>query len=163
VKLYSEMGVGTTVKIYLPRYRGADSAEIGASAGADMPLGDDKEIVLVVEDDTAVRAVSVSVLQELGYTVVEANGPKQALQCLDARADIGLLFTDIVMPEMNGRQLVEKAREKRPDLRVLYTTGYTRNAVVHNGAVDAGTPFISKPFTVDQLAAKIREALDAAD
>jgi signal transduction histidine kinase/ActR/RegA family two-component response regulator len=163
VKLYSERGVGTTVKIYLPRHRGADSAEIGASTAAAMPLGDDKEIVLVVEDDSAVRAVSVSVLRELGYTVVEASSPKQALQCLDAREDIGLLFTDIVMPEMNGRQLVEKALEKRPDLRVLYTTGYTRNAVVHNGAVDAGTPFISKPFTVDQLAAKIREALDAAD
>jgi signal transduction histidine kinase len=162
VKIYSEVGVGTTVKIYLPRYIGAARSDAPIDAAAKAPLGKIEELVLVVEDDPAVRAVSANAVRELGYGVLEASGSNEALQILDERRDIALLFTDVVMPEMNGRQLVEKALATRPELKVLYTTGYTRNAIVHNGAVDPNTPFLSKPFNIDQLANKLREVIESA-
>jgi signal transduction histidine kinase/ActR/RegA family two-component response regulator len=162
VKIYSEIGVGSTVKIYLPRYTGPARPDLPVDAPAKTPLGHAEELVLVVEDDPAVRAVSVNALRELGYAVIEASGPTEALQIIDGGEDVLLLFTDVVMPEMNGRQLVEKALAIRPGLKVLYTTGYTRNAIVHNGAVDPDAPFLSKPFTIDHLANKVREVLDKA-
>jgi CheY-like chemotaxis protein len=159
VKIYSEQGRGTTVKIYLPRYVGAD-APVTTAARAAPVSGRLDEIILVVEDDDAVRAMSTSLLRELGYTVIEAANPAEALARLESHPGVSLLFTDIVMPQMTGRELADKARETRPALKVLYTTGYTRNAVVHNGVLDPGTPFLPKPFTLDDLAAKVRETLD---
>src|SRR5690606_29202986 len=97
---------------------------------------------------------------ELGYGVVHARDAAQALEILAAQPRVDLLFTDIVMPGMDGRRLADRARESRPGLKVLYTTGYTRNAVVHNGVLDPGVRFLPKPFTLDQLAATIRAALD---
>ena len=117
-------------------------------------------MILVVEDEPSVRQFSVDALTELGYNVIEADGAHAALRLLDAHPEILLLFTDIVMPDINGRILADEALRRRPDLKVLYTTGYTRNAVVHNGVVDPGVELLGKPFTVEQLATKIRAVLE---
>ena len=163
VKIYSEPGHGTTVKIYLPRLsKDAISAEAPA-AQQRLERGAEEEIILVVEDEERVRHMSVDVLRELGYTVVQAEGGPHALEVLAVQPKISLLFTDVVMPGMNGRRLAELAREQRPDLKVLFTTGYTRNAVVHNGVLDSDVAFLAKPFTVEQLARKVREILGRAE
>jgi signal transduction histidine kinase len=162
VNIYSEPGVGTTVKLYLPRYYGEDrAAEVQRREAGPLPLAKGDEIILVVEDEDRVRHLSVDTLRELGYTVVQASDAVQALAVLSLQPRVDLLFTDIVMPDMNGRLLADKARETRPDLRVLYTTGYSRNAIVHNGVLDPGVNFLAKPFTIEQLAVKVREVLDA--
>jgi PAS domain S-box-containing protein len=160
LKLYSEIGHGTAVKIYLPRYYGTEQvADVGAVIRQPERRGMRSEVILVVEDEDRIREVTTEALRELGYTVLNAASAKQALQILESRPEIGLLFTDIVMPDMNGRRLAEAAVKLRPALKVLYTTGYTRNAVVHNGVLDPNVDFIAKPFTVDQLGQKIREVL----
>ena len=159
VKIYSEPGHGTTVKVYLPRLLKGEPAPALAAA-TDLPRGHEKEIILLVEDDERVRHMSVDALRELGYTVVQASGAAQALQALAVQPKISLLFTDVVMPDVNGKRLAEMALQRRPGLKVLFTTGYTRNAVVHNGVLDPGVAFLPKPFTVEQLARKVREVLD---
>ncbi len=160
-KIYSELGVGTTVKLYLPRYYGEDRTVDATPRGvADTPVARADEIVLVVEDDDRVRHLSVDTLRELGYTVVQASDAAQALAVLSLQPRVDLLFTDIVMPDMNGRLLADRAVAQRPGLKVLYTTGYSRNAIVHNGVLDPGVNFLAKPFTVEQLALKVREVLD---
>ncbi len=159
VKIYSEPGEGTTVKIYLKRHFG-DEPELRAASAATDPEKRPTETVLVVEDDPRVRAGSVDALRELGYAVVQAGDAAGALRKLEEHPRIALLFTDIVMPVMNGRKLAEEALVRRPGLKVLFTTGFTKNAVVHNGVLDPGVNFLAKPFTIDQLAAKIREVLD---
>jgi signal transduction histidine kinase/CheY-like chemotaxis protein len=161
VKIYSEAGVGTTVKLYLPRHFGAADAQDAAAASDEMPRANADEIVMVVEDEERVRHLSVDSLRELGYVVIHAPGPLEALEMLAANPRIDLLFTDIVMPEMDGRRLAEKVLAARPGIKVLYTTGYTRNAIVHNGVLDHDVSFIAKPFTIAQLAAKVRQVLDA--
>ena len=163
VKLYSEAGVGTTVKLYLPRYIGSGEPESATQGGGALATGERGEVVMVVEDDERVRNYSADALRELGYGVVVAEGPNQALALLDAGQQCDVLFTDIVMPDMNGRQLADLALKKLPKLQVLFTTGYTRNAVVHNGVLDAGTAFLQKPFTIEQLADKMRQVLDGFD
>jgi PAS domain S-box-containing protein len=161
VKIYSEPGAGTTIKIYLPRQAAGQQDFDADSVATPMPRGEQCERVLVVEDEPAVRELSVEVLSELGYHVLEAEGAAAALRLIDAHPDIDLLFTDIVMPETNGRLLAEEACRRRPGLKVLFTTGYTRDAVVHNGVLDAGVDLIGKPFTIEELAAKVRTVLDA--
>jgi PAS domain S-box-containing protein len=163
VKIYSEMGQGTTVKIYLPRLVGAFAQDAPDTADHELPLGDAREVVLVVEDEPAVRQFTIEALNELGYQVLEADGAKAALQLLDAHPEIVLLFTDVVMPDVNGAKLADEARRRRPGLKVLFTTGYTRNAVVHNGVLDAGVEMIGKPFTLDALAVKLRLVLETPD
>jgi PAS domain S-box-containing protein len=160
LKLYSEIGNGTAVKIYLPRYYGTEQL-VDAAPVIRQPerRGMRSEAILVVEDEDRIREVTTEALRELGYTVFYAASAKQALQILESRPEIALLFTDIVMPEMNGRRLAEAALKLRPDLKVLYTTGYTRNAALHNGVLDPGVNFLAKPFTVDQLGQKIRQVL----
>jgi signal transduction histidine kinase/CheY-like chemotaxis protein len=160
VKIYSELGVGTSVKIYLPRLYGEAAATEQAKRLATVHRGLRSEIILVVEDEERVRALSVEALRELGYGVLEASGPRQALRMLDEGQQVTLLFTDVVMPDMSGRQLADRARGKRPNLKVLYTTGYTRNAIVHNGMLDPGTNLLTKPFSIEELAGKIRKILD---
>ncbi len=161
VKIYSEPGEGTTIKIYLPRFHGEEESPIGEAAkpSLDLPQGNPRQIILVVEDEEALRLISVDGLRELGYTVRHADGGAAALRVLDSQPDVALLFTDIVMPDMNGRRLADEAQRRRPGLKVLFTTGFTRNAVVHNGMLDPGTNFLPKPFTLQQLAAKVREVL----
>ena len=163
VKIYSEIGRGTTVKVYLPRQLGAASTTLADEAEkAALPLGTPDTIVLVVEDEEPVRHMTVDALRELGYTVVQASDGKEALQHLQLQPRVDVMFTDIVMPDMTGRELVDQARKSRPDLKVLYTTGYTRNAIVHNGVLDRDVAFLPKPFTLEQLAAKIRDVLAQA-
>ncbi|MCX5495312.1 response regulator [Kaistia dalseonensis] len=115
----------------------------------------------MVEDEPAVRRLSVDTLRDLGYTVLHADRTAGALDLIAQHPEIKLLFTDIVMPEMNGRQLAERAQAMRPGLKVLYMTGYTRNAVVHNGLLDPGVRLLGKPFSIDQLATSVRDALDS--
>jgi PAS domain S-box-containing protein len=159
VKIYSESGQGTSIKIYLPRFYGAEDV-IADDAKIAAPKSEGQgQLILVVEDEDSVRVLTTDSLRELGYNVVEASSAAAALRTLDANPEIALLFTDIVMPDMNGRKLADEAVKRRPGLRVLYTTGFTRNAVVHNGVLDPGVNFLPKPFTLQQLGEKIREVL----
>jgi signal transduction histidine kinase len=161
--IYSEVGEGTSVKIYLPRHHGeADVAEKpGGSADGVKSLG--AETILVVEDDEALRLYTVEILSDLGYSVMAAANGAAALELIGRGHDIDLLFTDIVMPGgMNGRQLAEEAIKKRPNLKVLYTTGYTANAIIHHGRLDANVELISKPYTYEALGRKVRAVLDTA-
>ncbi|HEX3983842.1 MAG TPA: response regulator, partial [Acidisoma sp.] len=160
IKIYSEVGEGTSVKVYLPRHQGAGAAGEIDGVPRPMPMGDAGTRILLVDDETAVRQVTAEGLRELGYTVIEAADGAQALALLDLNPAVTLLLTDVMMPEMNGRQLADEARRRRPDLKVLYATGYTRNAVVHNGIIDPGVQLLPKPFTLAQLAAKLQEVLD---
>jgi PAS domain S-box-containing protein len=160
IRIYSEPGQGTSVKIYLPRHIGEAGENMIESSRSTLPTGEDQELILVVDDEDLVRQMSVAALTELGYHVLEANAAQAALALLAERADIDLLFTDIVMPDMDGRRLVDAARETRPDLPVIYTTGYTRNAVVHNGVLDPDVELIGKPFTLEELALRVRAVLD---
>jgi signal transduction histidine kinase len=159
IKVYSEPGAGTTVKIYLPRLIG-DAEEIRRTIAGPIQTGDRSEIILLVEDDSLMRRLTADALHELGYTVFDADSAANALATLDRVADVRLLFTDVVMPDINGRKLADEAVRRRPGLKVIFTTGYTANAVVHGGVLDKGVHFISKPFTLDQLAAKVRAVLD---
>jgi len=162
IKIYSEEGVGTTVKLYLSRWFGAEGEDAARAAPrTEIPRANGDEIVLVVEDEQRVRHLTVDTLRELGYTVVQANDGEQALEQLRVQPRIDLLFTDIVMPGINGRELADRARELRPGLRVLFTTGYTRNAVVHNGMLDPGVALLGKPFNMRELAVRVRGILDA--
>jgi signal transduction histidine kinase/CheY-like chemotaxis protein len=161
IKIYSEVGHGTAVKLYFPRHLGAGLIESSNEIVREMPSGTAEEIILVVEDEAAVRRMSVEALRDLGYTVIHASDGHQALERIKNSPGISLLFTDIMMPGMTGRQLADKAQELRPDMRILYTTGYTRNAIVHNGMVDYGISFLPKPFSLQSLARKAREVLDA--
>jgi signal transduction histidine kinase len=160
VKIYSEIGHGTTIKLYLPRYAGEELKLDTVANESDVPLGRADEVILVVEDEARVRHMSVDALRELGYSVVQASDGDHALKQLALLPRVDLLFTDIMMPSMTGRQLADQATTERPDLKVLYTTGYTRNAIVHNGIVDYGVSFLAKPFSIEALARKVRELLD---
>jgi CheY-like chemotaxis protein len=160
VKIYSEPGDGTTLRVYLPRLMAEAVAEEEIAAGT-MPSGDGSEIVLLVEDDEAVRELSATMLRELNYAVIQASDGQKALQILEIVPNVRLLFTDVGLPGgMNGRQLAEAALRLRPGLRVLFTTGYAQNAIVHHGRLDPGIDLISKPFTAAALANKMRELLD---
>jgi PAS domain S-box-containing protein len=158
VRIYSEVGEGTTVKLYLPRYTGP--VEQLHAVPETLVGGDSDETVLVVEDEPSVRQLSVSLFQELGYAVLEAPDGPTALDILARTARVDLLFTDVGLPKMNGRELAEAARVQRPDLKVLFTTGYARNAIVHHGRLDRGVDLLGKPFTFAQLAEKVRLILD---
>jgi CheY-like chemotaxis protein len=162
VHIASLAGEGTVVRIYLPRLLVSSTS----SAGAVVPDSDRRggdETILVCEDDDGVRANSVESLRELGYDVLEAPDAQQALDVLDARCGkVDLLFTDVILPGgMMGSDLATKARERCPNLRVLFTTGYARDAIVHHGRLDMGVELLTKPFAFDDLAAKVREMLDA--
>jgi len=159
IKIYSEIGQGTTVKLYLPRTRkpqeGIGPVNTGAIEGGC-------ERILVVEDDEAVRSAVVDMLGELGYTVLKAENAEQALAILSSGAAIDLLFTDVVMPgPISTREMARRAQELHPQMRILYTSGYTQNAIVHNGKLDDDVLLLSKPYRRDDLARKIRGLLNA--
>ena len=158
--IYSEEGRGTTVRLHLPRAHGDAASLAEQLADTVLPTASAEEIILVVEDDDHVRRMSVAALRELGYIVDEAESGSIALELLKNRPQISLLFTDVVMPEIDGRRLADAARKSRPELKVLYTTGYTRNAIVHDGTLDPDVDLLVKPFSVDQLARKVRTVLD---
>ena len=161
VKIYSEIGSGTTAKLYLPRFHGPEEPAIEMKQHRALQIGRPEEVVLVVEDEEQVRHLSVEALRELGYTVLQAPNAVTALRVLDEQAGVTLLFTDIVMPDINGRKLADDALRRKPGLKVLYTTGYTNNAIIHNGVLDPGVHLITKPFTLEQLATKVRDVLEA--
>ena len=158
VNIYSEAGHGTTVKIYLPRVKGALPEQQVPNPAPATAYG--KETVLVVEDDADVRAFIAGALEELRYTVLQASDAVSALQILDRVDRIDLLLTDVILPGPNGRELAGAAVQKRPGLKVLFMTGYSRNAIVHQGRLDEGVQLIQKPLTQASLAAKIRDVLD---
>ncbi|HUK00003.1 MAG TPA: PAS domain S-box protein [Stellaceae bacterium] len=161
VKIYSEPGEGTTVKLYLPRLATAPGQGESAEIGPVAPMARRGETILVVEDDDDVRAHSVDILRELGYRVIAAPDGPSALRILESEPEIRLIFTDIGLPGgLNGRHLAEEARRRYPALRVLYTTAYARNAILHQGRLEPGVDVVLKPFTYAALAAKIREVLD---
>jgi signal transduction histidine kinase/ActR/RegA family two-component response regulator len=166
IRIYSEVGEGTTVKIYLPRH--VDSADIAANPRGEianarpMPLAQAGETILLVEDDAPIRDYASGVLEELGYEVVAVADADSALRALGGMARVDLLFTDVILGAgNNGRQLADRVQELRPALPVLFTTGYTRNAIVHHGRLDAGVQLLNKPYTQRDLAEKIRQAIDA--
>jgi CheY-like chemotaxis protein len=156
ITLYSEPGVGTTVKMYLPRSAHA----VGLAAELETRLSGGNELILLVEDDELVRTYSADQLRSLGYRVLTAENGHEALAILGAQDDIDLLFTDIVMPGgMNGRELADAARTLHPGLKVLYTSGYTENAIVHHGRLDPGVQLLSKPYGRQEISRRIREVL----
>jgi CheY-like chemotaxis protein len=158
VKIYSEPGQGTTVKIYLPR----DLAEAQIEeppARPDFYIIADGETVLVVEDDEDVRQYICAALAAMGYRVLEAGDAKAALGVLGQHPEVILLLTDVGLPGMNGSRLAREARSRLPSLKILYTTGYARNAIVHHGLLDADVQLLPKPFTANALGRKIRDVL----
>ncbi|KNH29638.1 histidine kinase [Pseudomonas syringae] len=158
VSIHSEVGKGTTVSLFLPRFSG----ELVQNTRIDTqlaPYARDGETVLIVEDDPAVRVLVSAVLSELGYAFVEAGDADSAVPILDSGQRIDLLISDVGLPGMNGRQLAEIGRQYRPDLKVLFITGYAEHAAVRGGFLDPGMQMITKPFTFDLLTAKVREMI----
>jgi signal transduction histidine kinase/ActR/RegA family two-component response regulator len=158
VSIYSEVGTGTTIKLYLPRLLVQSEGAVARSYSSPHRIGS-KELILVVEDDDKVRELTVQLLRELNYATIDAECGQTALRLLDGHPDVKVLLTDVVMPDMNGRKLAEEALKRRPELRILYTTGYTRNAIVHNGVLDPDVQLLAKPFTIESLAQKLDEIL----
>jgi CheY-like chemotaxis protein len=159
IQIYSERDVGTTVKIYLPRLHGVLEPARPSTIAQRVDGG--SETILVVEDHDDLRAYSAGVLRELGYQVLEAGNGRAALDLLQSNNDVALLFTDVVMPAgLDGRQLADEAARRRPGIKILFTTGYTRNAIVRDDRLDPGVNLISKPFTFHELASKVRLLLD---
>lgn len=160
IRIYSEIGIGTTIKLFLPRAEGKVERDDEIAHAPGLLIGD--ETVLIVEDHSDLRDYAAGVLRELGYTVLEADCAQQALERLKTAGVVHLLFTDVVLPEgMDGRQLATEAVRLRPDLKVLFTTGYSRNAIVHHGRLDAGVQLLSKPFSFQLLSEKVRRVLDS--
>ena len=159
IKIYSEEGHGTTIKIYLPRATGVDEAAGELPASSTIEGG--HEIVLVVEDDALVRKYVIAQIESLGYATLEACNATEALNMIDSAPTIDLLFTDVIMPgPMNGRQLADEALQRRPSLKTLYTSGFTENAIVHHGRLDSGVLLLAKPYRKSDLARMMRMALD---
>jgi signal transduction histidine kinase/DNA-binding response OmpR family regulator len=157
IKIYSEPGQGTTVRIYLPRVRAAEDVLTEVDSG---PVTGGSETVLVVEDDEEVRATVIDLLADLGYRVLRAKDAQSALAIVESGVPIDLLFTDVVMPgSLRSPELARKARERLPDIAVLFTSGYTDNAIVHGGRLDEGIELLSKPYTREALARKVRHVL----
>jgi CheY-like chemotaxis protein len=155
----SEPGKGTTFKIYLPRFV-AETAQVASEEAADKPPTG-TETILLVEDDEAILNLGKIILENLGYTVLATPTPVQAIHLAeDHPGDIHLLITDVVMPEMNGRELAEKLSAIRPNLKCLYMSGYTADVIANRGILDEGLNFIQKPFLSDDFAVKVRQVLD---
>jgi CheY-like chemotaxis protein len=159
LKIYSEDGHGTTIRLYLPQATGQSQPIVEQRAAATAPANGNARI-LVVEDDRLVRDYVVAQLGALGYTVAAAAGAAEALAMLEGGVAADLLFTDVIMPgPMSGRHLADRARERRPDLKVLFTSGYTEHAIVQHGRLDAGVLLLAKPYRKSDLARMIRVAL----
>jgi len=160
IQIYSEVGHGTSVKIFLPR-ADADATTVVKSARAPAALATGAESILVVEDDPYVRTFAVQQLRRLGYKVTEASDGPSALHEISRSGAPDLLFTDVIMPGgMTGRQLAERVGQVASGTKVLYTSGYTENSIVHHGRLDPGVHLLQKPYKSDKLAKKVREVLD---
>jgi CheY-like chemotaxis protein len=162
IKIYSEAGVGTTVKLYLPR-DSTGTAPAAAAAENRIPRDNSRFKVLIVEDNPGVRSFAVSAARELGYVAIEADSAAVALERVRETPDLSVLLTDVVMPGMNGRQLADSVLDLRPGLPVIFMTGYTRNAIVHNGTLDRGVRLLTKPFTIVDLERELSQACKEED
>ena len=160
VRIYSEVSKGTTMRIFLPRHAGEEDAESLPAQLTEAPRAQAGETVLIVDDDEAVRMLVTEVLQELGYGAIEAADGTSGLNVLQSNARIDLLITDVGLPGgINGRQIADAARVRRPGLKVLFITGYAENAVVRNGYLEAGMQIMIKPFTMEALATRIQDVI----
>lgn len=160
VSIKSEVGLGTTVQLFLPRFQGLKE-EVEPTLQSSALYAENGETVLIVEDDPAVRALVSEVLNELGYAFIEAGQATDAVPILESAQRIDLLISDVGLPGMNGRQLAEIARQLRPELKVLFITGYAEHAAVRAGFLDTGMELITKPFAFDHLTSKVREMIEA--
>lgn len=160
VSISSEVGQGTTVQLFLPRFQGLQNDD-EQSFQSHAIHAEDGETVLIVEDDSAVRALVSEVLSELGYAFIEASDAPGAVPILESGQRIDLLISDVGLPGMNGRQLAEIARQLRPELKVLFITGYAEHAAVRAGFLETGMQLITKPFAFDHLTSKVREMIEA--
>jgi CheY-like chemotaxis protein len=161
VRIYSELGEGTTIKIYLPRLIASDEEPAEVPTKSPAMVRGTGETILVVEDEPDLRTYTTEALRDLGYRVLEAGDGRGALEIVEQHPEIELLFTDVVLTGgMNGRALSDEVSRRRPGMPVLYTTGYTANAIVHHGRLDPGMHLIGKPFTYAELASKVRRMLD---
>jgi len=157
--VYSEPDQGTSFKVYFPRV--SDEAPIITGVDAPQLVGG-TEVVLVVEDDALVRRMATNMLERMGYSVLVASTGNEALEVAEGHEGvIHLLLTDVVMPLMNGRELAGRILETRPEIKVLYTSGYTQNVIAHHGVLDEGVQFVAKPYSVATLSARVREVLDS--
>ena len=160
VRIYSELGQGTMVCIYLPRHHGSAEDAAGPDAGLPPHRAEQGETVLIVDDEPTVRMLVADVLEEFGYHAIEAPDGATGLRILQSDVRIDLLVTDVGLPGgMNGRQMADAGREARPDLKVLFITGYAENAVISHGHLEPGMHLLSKPFTMDMLATRIRDLI----
>jgi CheY-like chemotaxis protein len=158
INVYSEPGQGTTFRIYVPRHIG-EIEERAAESGEHIQYGEG-ETVLLVEDEPAILELGRVMLEELGYRVLAAGLPDEALERAGEQVEIHLLVTDVVMPRMNGRELARRLRERRPGLKCLFMSGYTASGIARHGVLEEGMHFIQKPFSITELAVKVREALE---
>jgi CheY-like chemotaxis protein len=161
-RIYSEVGVGTTVRLYLPRYQGEVGQEVAQASLAQAPRAEVGETVLIVDDEPTVRTLVTEVLAELGYAAIEAADSESGLKVLQSDVRIDLLISDVGLPGgLNGHQMVDAARQRRPDLRVLFITGYAENAALGDGYLEPGMHMLTKPFTMDVLARRIKSIITA--
>lgn len=159
INVYSEIGLGSVFKIYLPRYTGTTGHR--EDKEADIPAVTGKETILVVEDEPSILKMTKKMLEQRGYTVIPASRPSEAISLSrNTGADIHLVITDVIMPEMNGRDLLKHLKQSVPELKCLFMSGYTANVIAHHGVLDDDVDFIQKPFTTNGLAAKVRSILD---
>lgn len=159
INVYSEPGEGTTFRIYLPKYDGT-VAKAAREDTQELPLAQG-ETVLLVEDDVPILKFCTTMLESLGYSVLCSDSPGKAIELSrDCGHEIDLLITDVVMPEMNGRDLSELVKEEYPELKVLFISGYTANVIAHRGVLNEGVNFIPKPFSKSEMSKKVREVLD---
>jgi signal transduction histidine kinase/ActR/RegA family two-component response regulator len=163
VRIYSEIGQGTTVCIYLPRHYGEVEDDDGSMVVSDLPRSEQGETVLIVDDEPTVRMLVADILEDLGYTSIEAGDSAAGLKVLQSDVRIDLLVTDVGLPGgMNGRQMADAARVHRPDLKVLFITGYAENAILGNGHLAPGMAVLTKPFAIDTMAARIRSMIEGS-
>jgi PAS domain S-box-containing protein len=161
IRIYTELGKGTTMCLYLPRHHGDGQVDSSADRSADVEQSGDGEVVLVIDDEPTIRMLIVEILQEAGYAVIEASDGPAGLRVLQSAGKIDLLITDVGLPGgLNGRQVADAARVLRPDLKVLFITGYAENAAIGNGLLEKGMRVVTKPFAMDDLARKIRELIE---
>jgi two-component system, cell cycle sensor histidine kinase and response regulator CckA len=158
IDVHSQLGEGTTFSIYFPRHQPGSEPIVSVAARVASPTG---ETILLVEDELGLRQVTARMLRRLGYTVVEAGSPAEALRAAKEHAGrMDLLLSDVVMPEMNGRDLANTLLSSYPGLKQLFMSGYTADVIAHHGVLDEGVRFLPKPFSMDLLASKVREALE---